>query len=114
MKNGDVTYCPQGPLISTDCQEKSGEVYECNFKFLSWSYDKVMLDKYFPGFASRPSIDMSIFYEHDEYEIVSRCAVRREMTYPCRDGTYPELTYTFVLRRRRSFCRNLNQSPTCN
>ncbi|XP_076091547.1 uncharacterized protein LOC143063333 isoform X5 [Mytilus galloprovincialis] len=114
MKNGDVTYCPQGPLISTNCQEKSGEVYECNFKFLSWSYDKVMLDKYFPGFASRPSIDMSIFYEHDEYEIVSRCAVRREMTYPCRDGTYPELTYTFVLRRRRSFCRNLNQSPTCN
>ncbi|XP_063424603.1 hemicentin-1-like isoform X2 [Mytilus trossulus] len=114
MKNGDVTYCPQGPLISTDCQEKSGEVYECTFKFLSWSYDKVMLDKYFPGFASRPSIDMSIFYEHDEYEIVSRCAVRREMTYPCRDGTYPELTYTFVLRRRRSFCRNLNQSPTCN
>ncbi|XP_052093026.1 titin-like isoform X12 [Mytilus californianus] len=114
MKNGDVTYCPQGPLISTDCQEKSGEVYECTFKFLSWSYDKVMLDKYFPGFASRPSIDMSIYYEHDDYEIVSRCAVRREMTYPCRDGTYPELTYSFVLRRRRSFCRNLNQSPTCN
>lgn len=112
-KDGTVVYCPQGPITATNCEEKSGEVYECDFRFLSWSYDKVMLDKHFPGLISDPSIDMSIYLEHDHYEIVSRCAVRREMTYPCRDGTYPELKYTFVLRRRRSFCRNLNQSPTC-
>ncbi|CAG2244640.1 unnamed protein product [Mytilus edulis] len=114
MKNGDVTYCPQNEIKSTNCEEKSGSVWECNFKFLSWSYDKVMLDIHFPSVLTRPSIDMSIYYEHDEYEIVSQCAVRREMSYPCRVGTYPELTYTFVIRRRRSFCRNLNASPTCN
>ncbi|CAC5375676.1 unnamed protein product [Mytilus coruscus] len=114
MKNGDVTYCPQGVIRSTNCEEKSGSVWECNFKFLSWSYDKVMLDIHFPSVLTRPSIDMSIYYEHDNYEIVSQCPVRREMSYPCRVGTFPELTYTFVIRRRRSYCRNLNASPTCN
>lgn len=114
MKDGSVTYCPQGPLMATDCTEKAGEKYECTFKFLSWSYDKVMLDKYFPGFLQRPSIDMTVYREHHEYEIVSKCAIRNEMTYPCRIGTYPQLTYTFVLSRDRNFCINRSMNPTCN
>lgn len=114
MKNGDVTWCPEAIISSSNCEEKSGEVFECSFRFLSWSYDKVMLDIYFPSVLTRPSIDMSIYEEHDDYEITSRCATRNDMTYPCRIGTYPELTYKFVVRRRRNFCRNLSENPTCN
>ncbi|CAC5375670.1 CHRNA6 [Mytilus coruscus] len=96
-------------------KKKSGEVYECDFRFLSWSYDKVMLDTRLPASKSVDShIDMSVFIEHETYEVVSRCATREEMTYPCREGTYPELKYSFVLSRRRTFCRDYNQSPTCN
>ncbi|XP_052093012.1 uncharacterized protein LOC127729314 [Mytilus californianus] len=113
--SGNVVYCPQGQITSTTCQEKSGEVYECDFRFLSWSYDKVMLDIRLPASKSVDShIDMSVFIEHETYEVVSRCATREEMTYPCREGTYPELKYSFVLSRRRTFCRDYNQSPTCN
>lgn len=114
MQNGDVTWCPEAVISSSNCEEKSGEVFECSFRFLSWSYDIVMLDIYFPSILNRPSIDMTIYEDHDQYEITSRCATRAEMTYPCRVGTYPELTYKFVVRRRRNFCTNLNENPTCN
>ncbi|XP_052093032.1 hemicentin-1-like [Mytilus californianus] len=113
-KTGDVTYCPQSMIRSTNCEGMSGDVWECDFKFVSWSYDKVMLNIFLPTALTVPSIDTSMYYEHEDYEIVSKCAKRREMTYPCRKGTYPELTYTFVIRRRRVYCRNLNENPTCN
>lgn len=113
-KAGDVTYCPQSMIRSTNCEGMSGNVWECDFKLVSWSYDKVMLNIFFSTALTVPSIDMSMYYEHDDYEIVSKCAERREKTYPCREGTYPELTYTFVIRRRRDYCRNLNENPTCN
>ncbi|VDI12744.1 Hypothetical predicted protein [Mytilus galloprovincialis] len=114
-QGGNVVYCPQGQITSTTCQEKAGEVYECDFRFLSWSYDKVMLDIRLPATQSIDShIDMSVFMEHEKYEVVSRCATREEVRYPCREGTYPELKYSIVLSRRRTFCRDYNQSPTCN
>ncbi|XP_076091551.1 titin-like [Mytilus galloprovincialis] len=113
-KNGDVTYCPESMIMSKHCEGMAGNVWECEFKLVSWSYDKVMLDIFFPIGINVPSIDMSMYYEHEEYEIVSKCATRREKTYPCRVGTYPELTYTFVIRRHQSYCRNLNKNPTCN
>nr|ATL23494.1 egg surface protein-1 [Mytilus edulis] len=113
-KNGDVTYCPESMIMSEHCEGMAGNVWECEFKLVSWSYDKVMLDIFFPIGINVPSIDMSMYYEHEEYEIVSKCATRREKTYPCRVGTYPELTYTFVIRRHQSYCRNLNKNPTCN
>lgn len=101
-------------IMSKHCEGMAGNVWECEFKLVSWSYDKVMLDIFFPIGINVPSIDMSMYYEHEEYEIVSKCATRREKTYPCRVGTYPELTYTFVIRRHQSYCRNLNKNPTCN
>lgn len=114
-KAGNVIYCPQGPIMASDCQEKSGEVHECAFKFLSWSYDLVMLDIRLPPNRNADSlVDLSMFVEHDTYEITSRCGVRNEMTYSCRDGTYAELTYSLVVRRRRQFCRNFNENPVCN
>ncbi|CAG2190166.1 unnamed protein product [Mytilus edulis] len=114
-QGGNVVYCPQGQITSTTCQEKAGEVYECDFRFLSWSYDKVMLDIRLPATQSVDShIDMSVFMEHEKYEVVSRCATREEVRYPCREGTYPELKYSIVLSQRRTFCRDYNQSPTCN
>ncbi|XP_076091539.1 uncharacterized protein LOC143063331 isoform X5 [Mytilus galloprovincialis] len=113
-QDGNVVYCPQGQITSTTCQEKA-EVYECDFRFLSWSYDKVMLDIRLPATQSIDShIDMSVFMQHEKYEVVSRCATREEVRYPCREGTYPELKYSLVLSRRRTFCRDYNQSPTCN
>lgn len=101
--------------MASDCEETAGEVHECKFKFLSWSYDLVMLDIHLPNTRSIDSlIDLSMFVEHDTLEISSRCAVRNEMTYSCRDGTYAELTYTLSVRRRRQFCRNYNKNPSCN
>ncbi|XP_063424597.1 hemicentin-1-like isoform X1 [Mytilus trossulus] len=113
-KNGDVTYCPESMIMSKHCEGMAGNVWECEFKLVSWSYDKVMLDIFFPIGINVPAIDTSMYYEHEEYEIVSKCANRREKTYPCRVGTYPELTYTFVIRRRQSYCRDLTKNPTCN
>lgn len=112
MKDGTVTYCPQGLITTRDCTERREEKFECIFRFVSWSYDKPMMEKHHP--VLKPSIDMTVYREHDIFEVYQKCSSRNEVSFKCRPGIYPQLTYKFVVRRNRSYCRNLSESPTCN
>ena len=99
-QDGSARWVLSGNLTSSRCAIKTGELTECIFKFLSWTYDVDMVDLRFPTDGVLSSVDLSNFENHPEYEIVSTCAFRNEKEYPCCGEIHPELQYTVVVKRR--------------
>ena len=112
-KEGRVGFCPQGIFTTNDCIEKAGEKHECTMKLRSWSYDKQLMDIILP--TNREAVDISGLEIHTECEIVNKCSMRNERTYACCGSRlYPDVTYTLVWQRKRNYCVNLMEQPTCN
>ncbi|KAK3097285.1 hypothetical protein FSP39_008356 [Pinctada imbricata] len=84
----DVTYFPFDDQI-------------CKLKIGSWAYDGHQVDVKILNRSN--SIDLSLFVENGEWELVSARAVRNVVVYPCCDTPYPDVTFKLHIRRRTTY-----------
>ncbi|XP_020138262.2 neuronal acetylcholine receptor subunit alpha-2 isoform X2 [Microcebus murinus] len=67
----------------------------CKMKFGSWTYDKAKIDLEQMG----QSVDLKDYWESGEWAIVNATGTYNSKKYDCCAEIYPDVTYTFVIRR---------------
>ncbi|XP_028938906.1 neuronal acetylcholine receptor subunit alpha-9 isoform X1 [Ornithorhynchus anatinus] len=72
---------------------------QCNLTFGSWTYNGNQVDI----FNALANGDLSDFVEDVEWEIHGMPAVKNVVTYGCCSESYPDVTFTLVLKRKSSF-----------
>eukprot|EP00795_Rhopilema_esculentum_P005971 gene5971-11332_t len=71
----------------------------CSLKFGSWTYDGFRLNLA----KEAEKADLSKFLKNAEWHLVDVPAVRNEVKYFCCPEHYPDVTYTFIMKRRSLF-----------
>ncbi|XP_045391774.1 neuronal acetylcholine receptor subunit alpha-2 isoform X2 [Lemur catta] len=67
----------------------------CKMKFGSWTYDKANIDLE----QMEQSVDLRDYWESGEWAIVNATGTYNSKKYDCCAEIYPDVTYTFVIRR---------------
>lgn len=72
---------------------------ECNLTFASWTMDGSRLDLS----AEELALDFSHYVESSEWTLLSAHAHRVLKKYPCCQNLFPNLIYSFKLRRKQGY-----------
>ncbi|XP_059829844.1 neuronal acetylcholine receptor subunit alpha-6 [Hypanus sabinus] len=67
----------------------------CSMKFGSWTYDKAKIDLAIIG----SKVNLKDFWESGEWEIIDAPGYKHELKYNCCEEIYPDITYSFYIRR---------------
>ncbi|XP_023371367.1 neuronal acetylcholine receptor subunit alpha-2 isoform X2 [Otolemur garnettii] len=67
----------------------------CKMKFGSWTYDKANIDLE----QMEQAVDLKDYWESGEWAIVNATGTYNSKKYDCCAEIYPDVTYTFVIRR---------------
>uniref|UniRef100_UPI0037E77C99 neuronal acetylcholine receptor subunit alpha-7-like n=1 Tax=Semicossyphus pulcher TaxID=241346 RepID=UPI0037E77C99 len=95
--SGACSYIPPGIFKSTcyiDVRWFPFDVQRCDLKFGSWTYGGWSLD------LKMLEADTSGYTSNGEWDLVEVPGRRNERSYDCCDETYPDVTFTVVMRRR--------------
>nr|XP_032817612.1 neuronal acetylcholine receptor subunit alpha-2 isoform X2 [Petromyzon marinus] len=96
--NGTVRWTP--PAIyksscSIDVTFFPFDQQNCTMKFGSWTYDKAMIDLKSMG----RNVDLKDYWESGEWAIVHAVGTYNTKKYDCCPQVYPDITYSFIIRR---------------
>lgn len=101
---GSVLWVPKVKRKAV-CSLQGSGVYDCQFKFGSWTMHGAMLMPDFYGDVK--SFDLSDYMERNEYEIISNNATRDLKKYPCCEDIYPTLKFTISAKRKEGFTNSV-------
>jgi len=99
--DGTVLYIPARKR-KVQCVADEEMRITCSLKYGSWVYDGFKLDPVF--YDSLEDVDLNDYETYERFTVVDHGAVRHVKYYPCCEEPYPDLTYTFTLKR-------INSSP---
>ena len=91
---GLAFHFPVARLETNNCRALEDGLISCSFKFGSWTYSGFQIDLE----SKSQTVDLSNYEAHDTYEIYNTSATRNEVFYPCCPDTYPDITYTIMLK----------------
>ncbi|KAJ8382641.1 hypothetical protein SKAU_G00034190, partial [Synaphobranchus kaupii] len=96
--DGTVTWVPPAIFKSScpmDITYFPFDYQNCSMKFGSWTYDKAKIDLVLIG--SR--VNLKDFWESGEWEIIDALGYKHDIKYNCCEEIYPDITYSFYIRR---------------
>ncbi|XP_786682.3 neuronal acetylcholine receptor subunit alpha-3 [Strongylocentrotus purpuratus] len=99
---GTVTWLPPAIYKSSctiDIEYFPFDEQSCKMKFGPWTHDTLKIDMA----SSNDVVDQEDYWPNGEWEIVESPATRNEITYPCCDDKYVDVTLYFKLHRKPLF-----------
>ncbi|XP_072113288.1 neuronal acetylcholine receptor subunit alpha-3-like isoform X2 [Mobula birostris] len=96
--DGTVTWMPPAIFKSScpmDITYFPFDYQNCSMKFGSWTYDKAKIDLAIIG----SKVNLKDFWESGEWEIIDAPGYKHEIKYNCCEEIYPDITYSFYIRR---------------
>ncbi|KAM6463537.1 neuronal acetylcholine receptor subunit alpha-2 [Liasis olivaceus] len=98
FSNGSVKWVP--PAIyksscSIDVTFFPFDQQNCKMKFGSWTYDKAKIDLE----SMERHVDLKDYWESGEWAIISAVGTYNTKKYDCCSEIYPDITYSFIIRR---------------
>uniref|UniRef100_A0A8C6V612 Cholinergic receptor nicotinic alpha 2 subunit n=1 Tax=Naja naja TaxID=35670 RepID=A0A8C6V612_NAJNA len=98
FSNGSVKWVP--PAIyksscSIDVTFFPFDQQNCKMKFGSWTYDKAKIDLE----SMEHHVDLKDYWESGEWAIISAVGTYNTKKYDCCSEIYPDITYSFIIRR---------------
>ncbi|XP_051875687.1 neuronal acetylcholine receptor subunit alpha-6 isoform X1 [Pristis pectinata] len=96
--DGTVTWMPPAIFKSScpmDITYFPFDYQNCSMKFGSWTYDKAKIDLAIIG----SKVNLKDFWESGEWEIIDAPGYKHELKYNCCEEIYPDITYSFYIRR---------------
>ncbi|XP_078460977.1 neuronal acetylcholine receptor subunit alpha-2-like [Lampetra planeri] len=95
---GDVRWTPPSIYKSScniDVTFFPFDQQNCKMKFGSWTYDKAKIDLV----SMHTDADLKDYWESGEWAIVKAVARYNTKKYDCCPQVYPDITYSFIIRR---------------
>nr|XP_046249491.1 neuronal acetylcholine receptor subunit alpha-7a [Scatophagus argus] len=95
--SGSCSYLPPGIFKSTchiDVRWFPFDVQRCDLKFGSWTYGGWSLD------LEMMEADITGYIANGEWDLVEVPGQKNQRSYECCEETYPDVTFTVVMRRR--------------
>ncbi|XP_059215665.1 neuronal acetylcholine receptor subunit alpha-7-like isoform X2 [Centropristis striata] len=95
--SGTCSYLPPGIFKSTcyiDVRWFPFDEQRCDLKFGSWTYGSFSLD------LKMLEADVSGYIPNGEWDLVDVPGRKNDRSYECCEETYPDITFTVVMRRR--------------
>uniref|UniRef100_A0ABM5F9Z6 Neuronal acetylcholine receptor subunit alpha-2 isoform X1 n=2 Tax=Pogona vitticeps TaxID=103695 RepID=A0ABM5F9Z6_9SAUR len=98
FSNGSVKWVP--PAIyksscSIDVTFFPFDQQNCKMKFGSWTYDKAKIDLE----SLERHVDLKDYWESGEWAIINAVGTYNTKKYDCCTEIYPDITYSFIIRR---------------
>ncbi|KAJ8354402.1 hypothetical protein SKAU_G00219690 [Synaphobranchus kaupii] len=96
--DGTVTWVPPAIFKSScpmDITYFPFDYQNCSMKFGSWTYDKAKIDLVLIG----STVNLKDFWESGEWEIIDAPGYKHDIKYNCCEEIYPDITYSFYIRR---------------
>ncbi|XP_028660432.1 neuronal acetylcholine receptor subunit alpha-6 [Erpetoichthys calabaricus] len=96
--DGTVTWIPPAIFKSScpmDITYFPFDYQNCSMKFGSWTYDKAKIDLVLIG----SKVNLKDFWESGEWEIIDAPGYKHDIKYNCCEEIYPDITYSFYIRR---------------
>ncbi|XP_023674149.2 neuronal acetylcholine receptor subunit alpha-3-like [Paramormyrops kingsleyae] len=96
--DGTVTWVPPAIFKSScpmDITYFPFDYQNCSMKFGSWTYDKAKIDLVLIG----SKVNLKDFWENGEWEIIDAPGYKHDIKYNCCEEIYPDITYSFYIRR---------------
>ncbi|KAI1883729.1 hypothetical protein AGOR_G00234540 [Albula goreensis] len=96
--DGTVTWVPPAIFKSScpmDITYFPFDYQNCSMKFGSWTYDKAKIDLVLIG----SKVNLKDFWESGEWEIIDAPGYKHDIKYNCCEEIYPDITYSFYIRR---------------
>ncbi|MGH0142222.1 UNVERIFIED_CONTAM: hypothetical protein FKN15_019862 [Acipenser sinensis] len=96
--DGTVTWIPPAIFKSScpmDITYFPFDYQNCSMKFGSWTYDKAKIDLVLIG----SKVNLQDFWESGEWEIIDAPGYKHDIKYNCCEEIYPDITYSFYIRR---------------
>nr|XP_008120653.1 PREDICTED: neuronal acetylcholine receptor subunit alpha-2 [Anolis carolinensis] len=98
FSNGSIKWVP--PAIyksscSIDVTFFPFDQQNCKMKFGSWTYDKAKIDLE----SMEHQVDLKDYWESGEWAIINAVGTYNTKKYDCCTEIYPDITYSFVIRR---------------
>uniref|UniRef100_H2YDT8 Uncharacterized protein n=1 Tax=Ciona savignyi TaxID=51511 RepID=H2YDT8_CIOSA len=96
--NGDVSWMPPAIFKSScsiDVTYFPFDTQNCTMKFGSWTYDKARVNLVIKGNEA----NRKEYWESGEWELLDVLGYRHERKYNCCPEIYPDVTYSFHIRR---------------
>uniref|UniRef100_A0A8C6S6Y9 Cholinergic receptor, nicotinic, alpha 6 n=1 Tax=Neogobius melanostomus TaxID=47308 RepID=A0A8C6S6Y9_9GOBI len=90
--DGTITWVPPAIFKSScpmDITYFPFDYQNCSMKFGSWTYDKAKIDL----------VNLKDFWESGEWEIIDAPGYKHDIKYNCCEEIYPDITYSFYIRR---------------
>ncbi|KAL0974215.1 hypothetical protein UPYG_G00217180 [Umbra pygmaea] len=96
--DGTITWTPPAIFKSScpmDITYFPFDYQNCSMKFGSWTYDKAKIDLVLIG----SKVNLKDFWESGEWEIIDAPGYKHDIKYNCCEEIYPDITYSFYIRR---------------
>ncbi|XP_056295198.1 neuronal acetylcholine receptor subunit alpha-3-like [Pseudoliparis swirei] len=96
--DGTITWIPPAIFKSScpmDITYFPFDYQNCSMKFGSWTYDKAKIDLVLIG----SKVNLKDFWESGEWEIIDVPGYKHDIKYNCCEEIYPDITYSFYIRR---------------
>uniref|UniRef100_A0A3B3YP90 Cholinergic receptor, nicotinic, alpha 6 n=1 Tax=Poecilia mexicana TaxID=48701 RepID=A0A3B3YP90_9TELE len=96
--DGTITWVPPAIFKSScpmDITYFPFDYQNCSMKFGSWTYDKAKIDLVLIG----SKVNLKDFWESGEWEIIDAPGYKHDIKYNCCEEIYPDITYSFYIRR---------------
>ncbi|XP_030224977.1 neuronal acetylcholine receptor subunit alpha-3 [Gadus morhua] len=96
--DGTITWVPPAIFKSScpmDITYFPFDYQNCSMKFGSWTYDKANIDLVLIG----SKVNLKDFWESGEWEIIDAPGYKHDIKYNCCVEIYPDITYSFYIRR---------------
>nr|NP_001190978.1 nicotinic acetylcholine receptor subunit precursor [Ciona intestinalis]BAJ65313.1 nicotinic acetylcholine receptor subunit [Ciona intestinalis] len=96
--NGDISWMPPAIFKSScsiDVTYFPFDTQNCTMKFGSWTYDKARVNLVMKG----KEANRKEYWESGEWEVLGVFGYRHERKYNCCPEVYPDVTYSFHIRR---------------
>ncbi|XP_048088187.1 neuronal acetylcholine receptor subunit alpha-3-like [Alosa alosa] len=96
--DGTITWVPPAIFKSScpmDITYFPFDYQNCSMKFGSWTYDKAKIDLVLIG----SKVNLKDFWESGEWVIIDAPGYKHDIKYNCCEEIYPDITYSFYIRR---------------
>ncbi|KAG7281819.1 hypothetical protein CRUP_030329 [Coryphaenoides rupestris] len=96
--DGTITWVPPAIFKSScpmDITYFPFDYQNCSMKFGSWTYDKANIDLVLIG----SKVNLKDFWESGEWVIIDAPGYKHDIKYNCCVEIYPDITYSFYIRR---------------
>ncbi|XP_063076178.1 neuronal acetylcholine receptor subunit alpha-6 [Engraulis encrasicolus] len=96
--DGTITWVPPAIFKSScpmDITYFPFDYQNCSMKFGSWTYDKAKIDLV----LINSKVNLKDFWESGEWEIIDAPGYKHDIKYNCCEEIYPDITYSFYIRR---------------